>query len=1666
MGFVISIYTDVAFKEYNLSNIKNDDVEIIMRKSDFRLQDDIRLHFEVLDGILSIKKGEKYRGVNGNKQVLQHNSVITLETDMGAAFSIIIRETEAAFEVFRKFRWNTRCEITIGREENNVIKYNLLGLVSRSQARIFLANNDVILESRGKNAIYVNNNLVSQSCKLNVGDFINILGLHLVFLGDMFAIELENNDVSINQQVLQQIEFQPGSATMMLREKQATAKKQLFHRAPRLYEQVKEEKFVIDGSPSVEEQEKESVIMTVGPSITMVIPMLLGYLLMMYASSIQGTKVSPMMFTGVAIMSGSALTSVFWGIMRFRKTNKKNEKKNNEKKDAYIQYLKNKKQEIETAYNDTISVMYNNYPSAPDTLRYDENTGLLWNRNHMHEDFLCHRIGVGDEKWKSKVEISSERFNVKTNEYSALSKQMKEAYETLYNVPVTVDLLEHKLIGIVGGRVKQNAMDVARTLIQQIISNNCYTDVKLVFLYDGELSEDYGHWNFAKWIPHVWSEDKSTRYVAENSKDVSEIVYDLSNVFRNREENEKKEKGKIKKPYYIVFVSNLDLLNGQSITRYMFDKEKDWGLSTVLLTDSAVNLPNQCDFIIENSENFQGTYIVSDAEATRKTVKFDQVSEDELGQFARKILPLHVPENEIGGEMPNSITFFDMYDIKRIDEYPVKEMWAKSKNYENIKGMLGRRNGGIPVYLDLHEKFHGPHGLVAGTTGSGKSETLQTYLLSLAINYSPDDIGFFIIDYKGGGMANLFDGLPHMIGSISNLSGNQVKRAMISIKSENKRRQRAFAENGVNNINAYTKMYKAGEVSEPIPHLFIIIDEFAELKREEPEFMKELISVAQVGRSLGVHLILATQKPSGTVDDNIWSNSKFRICLRVQDQKDSKDMLHKEDAAFITQAGRGYLQVGNDEVYEMFQSGFSGAAYYDGLEICTKDVANLISISGKKEVDGNIQKQATSIRIKQLWLRKLCNCMNDVFMQVSGEETEASTSMEAKLNHLVDLLYGVMEKQNIDYPANDLNTKRLKGFVTLFGEASSMQNVPDVPMMILELANARKIDLPKEKEKTELDVTVEYLARVAKENGYNHNVQLWMPVLPNYIFLDEFEEFNQTKFSNGTWNNEQKEKKVEVIIGKVDDPKNQRQMMVTYDFIEGGHLIVAGTVSSGKSTLMQTLTYSLIQRYTPKDVNIYGIDFSSKLMTAIANAPHVGGIMTDEDMDTLDKFVCMLQRMLDGRKKVFKGGSYKQYSQIHKDNEYPAVIVMIDNYGGFKEKTDGIYEDFFIRLSKEGVNVGIYLVVSGAGTGMTDITSKLADNVEKSLCLTFPDKFAYYTFIRDGKIEMLPESGIKGRGLVKYGDDILEYQVALAGHAENDYERMEEISTVCSEMKAAWKGECATPIPNIPEKLFWSEFAEKKEVQTINSGNDAMAVGYVQKNADVFSLDLKEMFCYLICGLGRTGKTNFMRIMLNSVVCKDADIAIFDGGKKELRSYDKYDNVTYCGTEDEILKCFNETLIPIFKERNTKKWNLLDQEYDEDEIYDVMKNEKPLFVFIGDMVEFIDRAYARTDGFAAMLENLTEKGSLHNIFFVGELNTGKMQAAQRTQLLINMASYRTGIHFGGAVSENNILPFAYVPFKLQEIREKAGIGILAGDRGYDGVFKVVIPMARKGKVIA
>lgn len=323
----------------------------------------------------------------------------------------------------------------------------------------------------------------------------------------------------------------------------------------------------------------------------------------------------------------------------------------------------------------------------------------------------------------------------------------------------------------------------------------------------------------------------------------------------------------------------------------------------------------------------------------------------EMDVFSRQLSNFKVWENASNAAIPDMLTFLDMYKTSRVEDLDMYHKWLENRTYESMRSLIGQKAGEQPVYLDIHEKYHGPHGLVAGTTGSGKSETLQTYILSLVLNYHPHEVAFILIDYKGGGMAQSFIGLPHLAGVITNLGGNQTTRALLSINAEIKRRQRIFNEYKIKHIDAYIELYRNGEAEEPMPHLLIIADEFAELKKEQPDFVRALVSAARVGRSLGINLILATQKPSGVVDDEIWSNTRFRICLRVADKQDSNEMLKRTDAAYITGTGRGFLQVGNDEIFDEFQSGWSGAPYTPEVPFNddSKAKAVIIGLTGKPE---------------------------------------------------------------------------------------------------------------------------------------------------------------------------------------------------------------------------------------------------------------------------------------------------------------------------------------------------------------------------------------------------------------------------------------------------------------------------------------------------------------------------------------------------------------------------------------------------------------------------------------------------------------------------------------------------------------------------------------------
>lgn len=1654
MAMMLSVYTKNAFREIRLPIQNNSDFELKLYQNVFGLTKDVTLKLEVIGEEWEFATGADYSVYKGNDsyegKVLKDKDVLSIYTE-NEMLSVVVKKLGQAFYSFQKFSIAGRRQITIGKNENNDICYEYAGLVSREHAVMERSGEGMVICNKSANGIYVNSLRVKEKQLLKFGDYISIIGLHLVYLGEVLAIDSRDASVKISSALKEYVpvekERNTSEAAGYQAEKDARI---LLHRAPRNIEKIETEAITIEPPPGLNKTKKQPLIMTIGPSFTMAIPMLLGCLLMVSGSS--GSGIS--MYSGLVMAVSSAAVGVVWALFSLRYQKKAEREEELHRFEAYGRYLQQKSQEVKQKYENNIQAMNRMYESTADCLVYLENQKKLWNRNTRHGDFLYPRLGIGNLPFQAEIACAPKKFTLNEDSLEEKPRLIQENFKILYDVPICVNLLENRLIGIVGGEYLKGAIEVVKNLTVQIAANNCYTDVKMIYIYDGSASSNLNRFDFAKWLPHVWSEDKKIRYVAADKNETSEIFYELTKVFRHREETGSAKEAGTKKPHFVMFLVNPELMEGELISKYVFDMQKNYGLTTFILSEQVESLPNVCEVIIENDEGFKGIYNISAQKEEKTAIAFDEVSDGEVDAFARELSNYYVKEVETGGDIPGALTFFEMFDAKKLEDLQVLDRWRKNRTYENIRGMIGQKAGGAPCCLDLHEKYHGPHGLVAGTTGSGKSETLQTYMLSLAINYSPDDIGYFIIDYKGGGMANLFNGLPHLIGQISNLSGNQVHRAMVSIKSENRRRQRIFNEYGVNNINLYTKLYKNKEASIPIPHLFIIIDEFAELKREEPDFMRELISVAQVGRSLGVHLILATQKPSGTVDDNIWSNSKFRLCLRVQDRQDSMDMLHKPDAAYITQAGRCYLQVGNDEVFELFQSGYSGAAYEEQEEESRTDIAIIYTLNGKVDMAGSYAKISKKEKVLMDWLTVVRENLREALQELQTTAEECCRKKQ-QMAAVVGELYRCFEKNHVDYAESTYNTARLEDFIRLYEAAEEGEKQITHIMKAAELQN---IKLPQAKEKTQLDAVTEYLAKVAKENGYHHKLQLWMPVLPEQLYLEEFEEYQKSVWKQGIWAAPEEGFELEVVMGRLDDPQNQAQMPLQLNFAEEGHLAIYGTVISGKSTSVQTITYALLTKYSPSYLWFYGIDFSSKMLFAFEQAPHCGGMMYEGDYEKISKFFVMIMDMLKERKKILKGGNFSQYAQVH-GMVLPAVLVIVDNFAAFNEKTGEAYLDDMIVLSKEGVSHGIYLMITGGGIAMADVPSRLAENIKQNLTLEMQDKFAYTDILHTMKIDVLPESGVKGRGLAVSGNQILEYQTALALEASDDYQRLERISDVCEAMAAAWEGSGAKKIPEIPEKPVWSQFHMLEDYKSLLQRRDSLPVGYRKADAMVYALELRELYCYLITGMPRSGKKNFLKVVLQAALEKEAEVCIIDGPGRYLQSYKDTGVKAYAGEEEEIFRYFGE-LLPEFVRRNKIKNELVAQDAEESEIFERLSKETPIFIFISEFAWFVDMVYRSEFDMRGFLENIVEKGRLHNIYFIAGMKLEDGLDISHQELYQLFVGYKTGIHFGGNVAENRIFNYDSIPYQLQGEILKPGIGYTAGIMSTD-VAQVVVPLARR-----
>lgn len=609
------------------------------------------------------------------------------------------------------------------------------------------------------------------------------------------------------------------------------------------------------------------------------------------------------------VSGGMAIVTTVLSLREAKKEFKTNTKQRIEKYNAYIE---KKRLEIEKIREEELQALNEIYVSQ-DVIhdRFVSFSPDLFDRVPEDEDFLCIRLGSGSVEAKRKINYKKQERLEYEDELQMVPEQVAQEYREIADVPVICDLKIINALGIVGS--SENRFSFFKNIIVDLIGRQYHNDLKMVFVAEKE-NKDRIRW--LRMLPHVYCDQIGSRLLVSDDESKNLVFEYLYKELSVREQN------KISEPHIVAFFYDGYGINNHPISRFV-EKAKDLGFTFVFFGQQGCEIPVGCSYVVDIINGDSAMLICADNKHMTNTFSYSDIPNVQAQKIVDILSPVYTEEISLEGSLTKKISIFQLLNVMNTDDIDLATRWKNSQVYKSMAAPLGVTKSSV-VYLDLHDKAHGPHGLVAGTTGSGKSEILQTYILSMATLFHAYEIGFVIIDFKGGGMVNQFRELPHLVGAITNIDGKEVNRSLKSIKAELQKRQRLFAEAEVNHIDKYIQKFKAKEVSIPLPHLIIIVDEFAELKAEQPEFMKELISAARIGRSLGVHLILATQKPSGQVNEQIWSNSRFKLCLKVQSKEDSNEVLKSPLAAEIKEPGRAYLQVGNNEIFELFQSAYSG----------------------------------------------------------------------------------------------------------------------------------------------------------------------------------------------------------------------------------------------------------------------------------------------------------------------------------------------------------------------------------------------------------------------------------------------------------------------------------------------------------------------------------------------------------------------------------------------------------------------------------------------------------------------------------------------------------------------------------------------------------------------
>ncbi|HET9077150.1 MAG TPA: FtsK/SpoIIIE domain-containing protein [Acidimicrobiales bacterium] len=534
----------------------------------------------------------------------------------------------------------------------------------------------------------------------------------------------------------------------------------------------------------------------------------------------------------------------------------------------------------------------------------------LWERRPADPDFLEVRIGTAT--LPSRVRLTSS---------DPLANDEKEA-PPVEGVPCAFSLSQAGVIGVSGPAGVRDR--VATWLVAQQAVLLGPADLELFVLAEAR-SGGADRWSWARWLPHVSGAGGRVAGTRGGESYIDERARALVELVETRWRSKEQARGGFggagapeeQWTWVLVVLDPAHDIRRVAGMELVLQRGPAVRVVAICVEEAESHLPPECQAVVTVAEDGTATLKQSGLPAV-DGIRADQVPAAWCETVGRRLASLRDPEvRSAAGHIPGSARLVDVLGLDPVTPQALAARWARQERSTSAVVGIGAEG---PFSLDL--KADGPHGLVAGTTGAGKSEFLQTLVASLAVANRPDSMNFLLVDYKGGSAFRDCGRLPHTVGVVTDLDGHLVERALLSLGAELKRREELLSRAAAKDIDDYVSV---GQPLGPLPRLLIVIDEFAGLVTELPDFVTGLVGIAQRGRSLGIHLILATQRPSGVVSPEIRANTNLRVALRVVSPAESVDIIDAPDAARIppTTPGRALALTGHSTLIT-FQAGRVG----------------------------------------------------------------------------------------------------------------------------------------------------------------------------------------------------------------------------------------------------------------------------------------------------------------------------------------------------------------------------------------------------------------------------------------------------------------------------------------------------------------------------------------------------------------------------------------------------------------------------------------------------------------------------------------------------------------------------------------------------------------------